>query len=134
MLIQNYLHFERDLKTGQEKFIFPRFHQLMAVRKLLNHTKAHGSGHSYLIQHSAGSGKSNSIAWLTHQLANLCGADGQPIFDSIIVITDRRILDRQLQDTIKQFEKIKGTVTKIDRNIRQLVKALEYDPALSSDP
>lgn len=124
-LIQNYLHFERDEKTGKEKFIFPRFHQLLAVRKLLAHAKANGSGHNYLIQHSAGSGKSNSIAWLAHQLANLCGADGAPAFDSIVVITDRRILDRQLQDTIKQFEKIKGTVTKIDRNTRQLVKALE---------
>lgn len=125
LLIQNYLHFERDEKTGKEKFVFPRFHQLMAVRKLLAHPKANGSGHSYLIQHSAGSGKSNSIAWLAHQLANLCGADGQPVFDSIVVITDRRVLDKQLQDTIKQFEKIKGTVTKIDRNTRQLVKALE---------
>lgn len=125
LLIQNYLHAERDEKTGKEKFIFPRFHQLMAVRNLLAHAKAHGSGHNFLIQHSAGSGKSNSIAWLAHQLANLCGADGQPVFDSIVVITDRRLLDTQLQNTIKQFEKIKGVVTKIDRNTRQLVKALE---------
>jgi type I restriction enzyme R subunit len=125
LLIQNYLHFERDEKTSKERFIFPRFHQLLAVRKLLAHAKAHGSGSNYLVQHSAGSGKSNSIAWLAHQLANLCGENGQPIFDSIVVITDRRVLDRQLQDTIKQFEKIKGTVTKIDRNTRQLVKALE---------
>ena len=124
-LIQNYLHFERDEKTGKEKFVFPRFHQLLVVRKLLAHAKTGGSGHNYLIQHSAGSGKSNSIAWLAHQLANLCGGDGQPVFDSVIVITDRRVLDRQLQDTIKQFEKIKGTVTKIDRNTKQLVKALE---------
>ena len=76
LLIQNYLHYERDEKTGKEKFIFPRFHQFMAVRKLLAHAKAHGSGQNYLIQHSAGSGKSNSIAWLAHQLANLCGQDG----------------------------------------------------------
>ena len=124
-LIQNYLHFERDEKTGKEKFVFPRFHQLLVVRKLLAHAKASGSGHNYLIQHSAGSGKSNSIAWLAHQLANLCGGDGQPVFDIIIIITDRRVLDRQLQDTIKQFEKIKGIVTKIDRNTKQLVKALE---------
>jgi type I restriction enzyme R subunit len=95
------------------------------VRKLLAHAKASGTGQNYLIQHSAGSGKSNSIAWLAHQLANLCGADGQPVFDSIIVITDRRVLDKQLQETIKQFEKIKGTVSKIDKNTRQLVKALE---------
>jgi type I restriction enzyme, R subunit len=125
LLIQNYLHSERDEKTGKEKFIFPRFHQLMVVRKLLAHARANGSGHSYLIQHSAGSGKSNSIAWLAHQLANLCGPDGQPVFDSIVVITDRRVLDRQLQGTIKQFEKINGTVSKIDRNTKQLVKALE---------
>ena len=124
-LIQNYLHFERDEKTGKEKFIFPRFHQLLVVRKLLAHAKASGSGHNYLVQHSAGSGKSNSIAWLAHQLANLCGGDERPVFDSVVVITDRRVLDRQLQDTIKQFEKIKGTVTKIDRNTKQLVKALE---------
>jgi type I restriction enzyme R subunit len=125
LLIQNYLHFERDEKTAKEQFIFPRLHQLLTVRKLLAHAKASGTGQNYLIQHSAGSGKSNSIAWLAHQLANLCGADGQPVFDSIIVITDRRVLDKQLQETIKQFEKIKGTVSKIDKNTRQLVKALE---------
>jgi len=124
-LIQNYLHYERDEKTGKEKFVFPRFHQLMVVRKLLAHAKTKGSGQNYLVQHSAGSGKSNSIAWLAHQLANLCGEGGQPVFDSVIVITDRRVLDRQLQDTIKQFEKIKGTVSKIDRNTKQLTKALE---------
>ncbi len=125
LLIQNYLHAERDEKTGKEKFIFPRFHQFQVVRKLLAHAKTHGSGHNYLVQHSAGSGKSNSIAWLAHQLANLCGADGQPVFDSVIVITDRRVLDRQLQDTIKQFEKIKGVVTPIRNGARQLTQALD---------
>jgi type I restriction enzyme R subunit len=125
LLIQNYLHYERDEKTGKERFIFPRFHQLMAVRKLLAHARERGSGHNYLIQHSAGSGKSNSIAWLAHQLANLCGDDEQPVFDSIVVITDRRVLDRQLQDTIKQFEKIKGTVTKIDKRAKQLTKDVQ---------
>ena len=125
LLIQNFLHSERDEKTGHERFIFPRFQQWLVVRKLLTHAKSHGSGHNYLIQHSAGSGKSNSIAWLAHQLANLCGGDGEPVFDSIIVITDRRLLDRALQNTIKQFEKIKGTVSKIDRNTKQLTKALE---------
>lgn len=79
LLIQNYLHAERDEKTGKEKFIFPRFHQFQVVRKLLAHAKTHGSGQNYLVQHSAGSGKSNSIAWLAHQLANLCGADEQPV-------------------------------------------------------
>lgn len=125
LLIQNYLHFERDEKTGKENFIFPRFHQLAAVRKLLAHAKANGSGQNYLIQHSAGSGKSNSIAWLAHQLANLTGPEGSTVFDSVVVITDRRVLDRQLQNTIKQFEKLKGTVSKIDRDTKQLVKALE---------
>lgn len=125
LLIQNYLHHQKDEKTGKSKFIFPRFHQLMAVRKLLAHAQTNGSGHNYLIQHSAGSGKSNSIAWLVHQLANLFGSNNERVFDSIIVITDRRILDKQLRETIKQFEKIKGVVTQIDRNTRQLVKALE---------
>lgn len=125
LLLQNYLHAETDPQTLAEKMIFPRFHQLMCVRKLLRHAREHGSGHNYLIQHSAGSGKSNSIAWLSHQLANLCGADGQPVFDSIVVITDRRILDRQLQNTIKQFEKLPGVVRRIDRNTRQLVNALQ---------
>ncbi len=124
LLIQNYLHSETDEKTGKGKFIFPRFHQYQVVRKLLAHAKAHGSGQNYLIQHSAGSGKSNSIAWLAHQLANLCGADGQPVFDSVIVITDRRVLDKQLQDTIKQFEKIKGVVTPIKNGAKQLTQAL----------
>ena len=125
LLIQNYLHHERDEKTGKEKFIFPRFHQLMAVRNLLAHAQAHGSGRNYLIQHSAGSGKSNSIAWLAHQLANLSGVDQQPVFDSIIVITDRIVLDRQLQTTIKQFEKIKGVVTPVRGGTKQLVGALK---------
>ena len=124
LLIQNYLHFERDEKTGKEKFIFPRFHQYQVVRKLFSHARAHGSGNNYLIQHSAGSGKSNSVAWLAHQLANLCGADHQPVFDSVIVITDRRVLDKQLQDTIKQFEKIKGVVTPIRNGAKQLTQAL----------
>jgi type I restriction enzyme R subunit len=124
LLIQNYLHSERDEKTGKEKFIFPRFHQYQVVRKLLSHAKSHGSGNNYLVQHSAGSGKSNSIAWLAHQLANLCGADHQPVFDSVIVITDRRVLDKQLQNTIKQFEKIKGVVTPIRNGAKQLTQAL----------
>lgn len=124
-LIQNYLHIEHDEKTGKEKFIFPRFQQLMVVRKLLAHAAEHGSGHNYLIQHSAGSGKSNSIAWLAHHLANLSGSDGQPVFDSIIVISDRIVIDRMLAGTIKQFEKIKGVVSIIRSGTKNLVKALE---------
>jgi len=88
-------------KTGKKKQvqIFPRYHQLDAVRKLLADVMAHGSGQRYLIQHSAGSGKSNSIAWLAHQLIGLM-KDGKPVFDSVIVITDRRILDKQIRETI----------------------------------
>ena len=93
LLIQNYLHSERDEKTSHERFIFPRFHQWLAVRKLLAHAKAHGSGQNYLIQHSAGSGKSNSIAWLAHQLANLCGGDGEPVFDSTDLVKLKRPLN-----------------------------------------
>ena len=89
--------------------IFPRYHQLDVVRKLLAHAGQHGAGERYLIQHSAGSGKSNSIAWLAHQLIGL-KIDDKDIFDSIIVITDRRVLDKQIRDTIKQFAQVGSTV------------------------
>lgn len=107
-----------------ETMIFPRYHQLDAVRKLIKHSKANGSGHNYLIQHSAGSGKSNTIAWLAHQLASMHNVDDQKIFNSIIVITDRIVLDRQLQETIAQFEHKDGVVQKIDENTLQLTNAL----------
>ena len=102
---------EKDLKTGKKRRrqIFPRYHQLDVVRKLLAHAAAHGVGRRYLIQHSAGSGKSNSIAWLAHQLIGLA-RDGRPVFDSIIVVTDRRILDQQIRDTVKQFAQVSATV------------------------
>jgi type I restriction enzyme R subunit len=111
----------------KEKLIFPRYHQLDAVRCLLTAVTAEGAGHTYLIQHSAGSGKSNSIAWLAHQLANLyrSEADTDRLFDSIIVVTDRRVLDRQLQNTIKQFEQTAGTVVPIDKDSAQLRQAIE---------
>ena len=101
----------KDDKTGRKKRtqIWPRYHQLDVVRKLLAHAKQHGVGQRYLIQHSAGSGKSNSIAWLSHQLIGLNQGDDE-IFDSIIVITDRRILDQQIRDTIKQFAQVGATV------------------------
>jgi len=101
----------KDDKTGKKKRtqIWPRYHQLDVVRKLLAHAGQHGSGQRYLIQHSAGSGKSNSIAWLAHQLIGLKQADNE-VFDSIIVITDRRILDQQIRDTIKQFAQVGATV------------------------
>ena len=101
----------RDEKTGRKKAvqIWPRFHQLDVVRKLLTDAGMQGAGRRYLIQHSAGSGKSNSIAWLAHQLIGLT-KDGATVFDSIIVVTDRRILDQQIRNTIKQFAQVSATV------------------------
>ncbi|MFH1114187.1 MAG: DEAD/DEAH box helicase family protein [Pseudomonadota bacterium] len=116
---------EKGRKTGKKKLIFPRYHQLDAVRRLVDHAKQHGQGHQYLIQHSAGSGKSNSIAWLAHQLSVLHDADNKRVFDSIIVITDRRILDRQLQRTVRQFQQTLGVVENIDKTSKDLKKALE---------
>lgn len=108
----------------KEILIFPRYHQLDVVRQLVGHAKTHQAGHNYLIQHSAGSGKSNSIAWLAHRLANLHSADNEKIFHSVIVITDRTVLDDQLQNTIYQFEHKAGVVKKIDENTQQLATAL----------
>lgn len=127
-LLNNYIFYEEDEKTKEITTIFPRYHQRDCVQKLLGDVKESGTGKNYLIQHSAGSGKSKTIAWLAHQLSNLYQTpeDKEPIFDSIIVITDRKVLDKQLQKQIKQFEKIKGTVKKIDRNTKQLRRALEY--------
>ena len=101
----------KDEKTRWKKRtqIWPRYHQLDVVRRLLADTAAHGAGRRYLIQHSAGSGKSNSIAWLAHQLIGPT-KDGIPVFDSIIVVTDRLILDRQIRDTIKQYAQVGATV------------------------
>ena len=111
-------------KITKETMIFPRYHQLNAVRSLISHSKENGSGHNYLVKHSAGSGKSNSIAWLAHRLSSLHNEQDQKIFDSVVVITDRRVLDQQLQNTIYQFEHKQGVVERIDEDTRQLVKAL----------
>ncbi|MDB9344636.1 type I restriction endonuclease [Nodularia spumigena CS-586/05] len=108
----------------KETLIFPRYHQLDVVRKLITHTQHHKAGHNYLIQHSAGSGKSNSIAWLAHRLANLHDTEDEKIFHSVIVISDRTILDEQLQKTIYQFDHKAGVVQKIDENTQQLATAL----------
>lgn len=111
-ILENYAQVveeKTDKGRKKSKQIFPRFHQLDVVRKLLADAKARGSGRKYVIQHSAGSGKSNSIAWLAHQLIGL-EKDGQPVFDSVIMITDRRVLDRQIRDTIKQFAQVSATV------------------------
>jgi len=112
-ILENYAQIveESNPRTGKKsrKQVFPRYHQLDVVRRLLADVAANGSGKRYLIQHSAGSGKSNSIAWLAHQLIGLRKA-GKPVFDSIIVITDRRLLDQQIQATIKQFAQVGATV------------------------
>ena len=112
------------IRKTKESMIFPRYHQLDVVRSLVSNSKEKGAGHNYLIQHSAGSGKSNSIAWLAHRLSSLHNEQDEKIFDSVIVITDRRVLDQQLQDTIYQFEHKQGVVQKIDENTQQLAKAL----------
>jgi type I restriction enzyme R subunit len=110
------------LKAGSA--IFPRYHQWDAVRRLEATARAEGPGHSYLVQHSAGSGKSNTIAWLAHRLMSLHGTDDRPVFDKVVVITDRVILDRQLQETIYQFEHATGVVARIDQDSAQLAAAL----------
>jgi len=116
---------ERGRKSGKRFLIFPRYQQLDAVRKLVTQARLAGTGQRYLVQHSAGSGKSFTIAWLAHQLATLHDEDDRRVFDSIVVITDRRILDRQLQTTIRQFEQTLGVVENIDTTSRQLKEALE---------
>jgi len=108
-----------------ETVIFPRYHQLDAVRKLEADAREKGVGTNYLVQHSAGSGKTNSISWLAHRLANLHDDEDMPVFDSVIVITDRRVLDRQLQDSIYQLEHKHGVVQKIDKDSNQLADALK---------
>ena len=118
-ILENYAQIveEKDPKTGRKKTvqIFPRFHQLSAVRALLAHVGQHGVGQRYLVQHSAGSGKSNSIAWLAHQLVHQRHGDREA-FDSVIVVTDRRILDDQIQRTVKQFMQVKATVGHANRS------------------
>ncbi|SDB30315.1 type I restriction enzyme, R subunit [Flavobacteriaceae bacterium MAR_2010_188] len=113
------------IRKTKETMIFPRFHQMEVVRKLTQDAKAKGAGQNYLIQHSAGSGKSNSIAWLSYRLSSLHNKQNERVFDSVIVITDRKILDSQLQNTIYQFEHKQGVVQKIDENSQQLADAIK---------
>ena len=108
----------------RETMIFPRYHQLDSVHGLVEAARADGPGRNYLIQHSAGSGKTNSISWLSHRLASLHTAADEKVFDCVVVITDRRILDRQLQDAIYQIEHAQGVVQAIDENSQQLANAL----------
>lgn len=129
-LLQQFIHTveeedDRGRKTGKRSLIFPCYHQLDSVRRLVADARRKGPGQAYLIQHSAGSGKSNSIAWLAHQLSTLHDSGDRRVFDSIIVITDRRVLDRQLQRTVRQFEQVEGVVENIDQTSRQLKEALE---------
>lgn len=112
--------------TKKKTLIFPRYHQLDVVRKLLDDVKANGAGKSYLIQHSAGSGKSNSIAWTAYRLASLHDQDNKAVFSSVVVVTDRTVLDAQLQDTISGFDHTLGAVEAIgeDKNSKDLRDAL----------
>ncbi len=126
-IIENYAQVveEKDDKGRKKlKQIFPRYHQLDVVRNLLADAKASGVGKRYLIQHSAGSGKSNSIAWLAHQLIGL-DDEGAALFDSVIVVTDRRVLDKQIKDTIKQFAQVSATVGHAERSgdLRRFLKS-----------
>ena len=122
-IIQKFISFEvkTEKKDGKnvtkKRLIFPRFHQLDVVRKLVADVRENGSGHNYLIQHSAGSGKSNSIAWTAYRLASLHNDANEPIFTSVVIVTDRRNLDAQLQETITGFDHTLGSVCAIDEKI-----------------
>jgi type I restriction enzyme R subunit len=116
---------DQGRKIKKEAMIFPRYHQLQAVRLLVDAARQEGVGHNYLVEHSAGSGKSNTIGWLAHRLSSLHDAKNERVFDSVVVITDRVVLDQQLQDTVYQFEHKRGVVQKIDESSRQLAEALE---------
>jgi type I restriction enzyme R subunit len=129
-ILGDFVHLQsQDVEQGgkqvrQESLIFPRYHQLVAVKELVRCAAQEGAGQSYLIQHSAGSGKSNSIAWTAHRLSNLHDAAGAKVFDTVVVVTDRRVLDSQLQATISQFEHKRGVVQAITDNSQQLAQAL----------
>lgn len=137
-ILQKFISYQKEVKKvtlpdGKirtdvtEKIIFPRYHQLDVVRKLIDHTKKSGAGHNYLIQHSAGSGKSNSIAWTAYRLASLHDAENKAVFTSVIIVTDRKVLDSQLQDTINGFDHTLGSVVLIDekKSAKDLLKAVQ---------
>lgn len=128
-LIQRFIQVVDDVdkkgkKTGKKKLIFPRYHQLDSVRKLCAHAKEHGAGHQYLNQHSAGSGKTIEIATLANSLATLHGNDNRPVFNSVIVVSDARVINRMLQRALSQFVPTKGMLENIDKTSRQLKSAL----------
>ena len=131
-LLARFLHLQtggkrddRGRRAPVETMIFPRYHQLQAVRLLAETARREGVGRNALVEHSAGSGKSNTIAWLAHRLASLHDAGDRRVFDTVVVVTDRVVLDQQLQDAIYQFEHKRGVVRKIDGGSRQLAEALE---------
>ena len=134
-ILARFIHVERPTegttaaRKAAETIIFPRFHQWDAVLRLEAAAKAHGAGASYLVEHSAGSGKSNTIAWVADRLSSLHDETERKVFNKVVVITDRRVLDRQLQDTIYQFERVRGVVVKIDENSAQLAEALSGEQA-----
>jgi type I restriction enzyme R subunit len=137
-VLGRFLHLDKKTSEGfdgtpvtKETMIFPRYHQWEVVNQLINTTRAEGPGKRYLIQHSAGSGKSNSIAWTAHQLASLYDETGQRLFNSVIVITDRTVLDKQLQDTIYQFEHAQGVVKQINRETSSQSKSEQLAEALA---
>lgn len=136
-ILQKFISYQKETKRTilpdgkirtdvSEKIIFPRYHQLDVVRKLVKHTKDNGPGHNYLIQHSAGSGKSNSIAWTAYRLASLHDDGNKAIYSSVIIVTDRKVLDSQLQDTINGFDHTLGSVVLIDekKSSKDLLKAV----------
>lgn len=129
-IIRRFIHLQvKEVKVDdkvieKESMIFPRYHQLDVVRKLTADAKMNGVGNNYLIQHSAGSGKSNSIAWLAYRLSSLHNEQDEQVFESVVVVTDRIVLDQQLQDTIYQFDHKSGVVQKIDKGSAQLGDAL----------
>jgi type I restriction enzyme R subunit len=131
-LLARFLHLEieekrteENRKVKKESMIFPRYHQRQAVYALVEAARKEGPGNNYLVEHSAGSGKSNTIGWLAHRLASLHDLADSKVFDSVIVVTDRVVLDSQLQDTIYQFEHRQGVVQRIDEHSKQLAEALE---------
>ena len=130
-ILNRFVHVEPTPKgkANEGAIIFPRYHQWDAVLRVADHARANGAGNNYLVQHSAGSGKSNTIAWLAHRLSTLHNDTDTKVFNKVIVITDRKVLDRQMQATVGQFEKVAGVVQKIDENSAQLAAALEGEQA-----
>ncbi len=130
-LLNRFVHVEPTLKGSKvvPMVIFPRFHQWDAVLALTGDARGRGVGGDYLVQHSAGSGKSNTIAWLAHRLSSLHDAEDRKVFDKVVVITDRQVLDKQLQETIYQFDHVHGVVVRIDENSAQLAEALAGEQA-----